>query len=319
MQHTLAALLVGAGLSLLAVGFMVRSRGDLADLAAILDLPQDARSHPVTVSPSLKHVLLEPGVRFFDAGLRRFNLSQRLAEQLERGRVPLRPGEFALLTLAASLATSIAVWLLSASPPLGLVAILIVPVLAWKAVTGKVVRRRKAFESQLPDALTLVASSLEAGHTFLRSIEMMVTESEPPICQEFERVLAETRLGDPLIEALQRMSDRVQIDDLAWVVHAIRIQQTVGGKLGELLSTLAEFMRSREEIRREVRVLTAEGRLSAHILGGLPLFMLGILQFLNPAYIKPLFHGTGLIVLALAGGSVGIGIRIIKKMARVEV
>ena len=115
------------------------------------------------------------------------------------------------------------------------------------------------------------------------------------------------------------MNMRLEIADLAWVIQALRIQQTVGGKLADLLTTLAEFMRQREEIRREVRVLTAEGRLSGNILGALPLFFMLIMQVLNPSWMTPMFHGWGPMVLAASAVSVMIGVALIRKMARVDV
>src|SRR5438093_5504764 len=98
-------------------------------------------------------------------------------------------------------------------------------------------KRRKEFEEQLPEAMGLIASSLSAGHTFLRAIQMMCEESDPPLAEEFGRVVFEVRLGAPLVEALDRMAQRSGVADLSWVVQAIRIQQTVGGKLAELLHT----------------------------------------------------------------------------------
>ena len=189
----------------------------------------------------------------------------------------------------------------------------------WAVLIARSAKRRKAFEQQMPEALSLIAASLEAGHTFLRSVEMMVEESAPPMAEEFERVLTEVRLGDPVIDAMQRLSDRLQIPDLAWVVQALRIQQTVGGKLAELLMTLAEFMRAREELRREVAVLTAEGRMSARVLGFLPLVVFMVIKTLNPEYVEPLLSGGGLIALIGAGVSVLTGIFVIKRMARIDV
>jgi tight adherence protein B len=203
------------------------------------------------------------------------------------------------------------------------VAVMVFAILVWASwrivVVGKVSRRRKAFEAQMPEALSLIASSLEAGHTFQHSIQMMVEEAAAPLSEEFGRVLAETTLGDPLLDALDRMSQRLQIPDVAWVVQAIRIHQTVGGKLAELLMTLAEFMRAREEIRREVQVLTAEGRLSAYILGGLPVFEFMLIKTFNPNYLKPMFHGGGLVALFIAALSILMGMTMIKKLARIEV
>jgi tight adherence protein B len=183
----------------------------------------------------------------------------------------------------------------------------------------KVRSRRNAFAEQLPDALSLIASSLSAGHTFLRAIQMMCEESEPPLSEEFARVVSETRLGDSLVDALDRMAKRLQIRDLDWVVQAIRIQQTVGGKLADLLHTLADFIRAREEVRREVQVLTAEGRISAWVLGGLPLFLLLAIQVIDPEYMKPMYQGWGVAVLAATAASVGAGTAVIFRMVKIEV
>jgi tight adherence protein B len=102
-------------------------------------------------------------------------------------------------------------------------------------------------------------------------------------------------------------------------VQAIRIQQTVGGKLADLLHTLADFIRGREEIRREINVLTAEGRISAWVLGGMPVLLLFAIQVINPGYAAPLFKGWGLAVLAMTGLSIAMGVGLILKMVKIEV
>jgi len=102
-------------------------------------------------------------------------------------------------------------------------------------------------------------------------------------------------------------------------VQAIRIQQTVGGKLADLLHTLADFMRAREEVRREVDVLTAEGRISAWILGAMPVLLLVGVQVMSPGYADPLFHGAGLLALAFTGVSIVMGVGIIRRMVRIEI
>jgi tight adherence protein B len=147
----------------------------------------------------------------------------------------------------------------------------------------------------------------------------MVEESEPPLSEEFERVVAETALGDPLVDALERMAQRLEVEDLAWVVQAIRIQQTVGGKLADLLFTLAEFMRGREEIRREVKVLTAEGRISAYVLGALPIGLFFAIKASSPDYIAPMLRAPGLFALLGAAASVAIGIGIILRMVKIDI
>jgi tight adherence protein B len=129
----------------------------------------------------------------------------------------------------------------------------------------------------------------------------------------------ETRLGDPVVDALDRMAQRLQLRDVDILVQAIRIQQTVGGKLADLLHTLADFIKARDEVRREVQVLTAEGRMSAYVLAGLVPFLFVVIQVLNPAYIRPLYSGWGLIVLGSSVGSVVVGMLVILKMVRIDI
>jgi tight adherence protein B len=313
-----AALGIGAGLSFLVVGVLVRAREKDEEIRRILELPFGEHDLPPEMAEQ-RAAFIDPGVEFVQGALERMNLQQRLAQNLERARIPIRPGEFVIVAAVSSLLGSALAELLTGRVVIAVVAAIAFPYLCWTFVKIKVARRAHAFEAQLPEALSLIAGSLEAGHTFLRAVELMVEEIEPPMSEEFERLLSETRLGDPLMDALDRMNERLAIPDLAWVIQALRIQQTVGGKLADLLHTLAEFMRQREEIRREVRVLTAEGRLSGNILGALPLFFMLIMQVLNPGWMKPMFKGWGPAVLAAAGTSVLIGVGIIRKMAKVDV
>ena len=319
MSVAIAALAVGAGLSLLVVGFLTKFRERDEELARILDLPYGENDVPPEVITEGNSALMESGVQLVQGALERMKIQSRLASELERGRIPLRPGEFVLAAASSGVLGAALAALLTGRVVIAVMAAVMMPFIAWRVVLIKVAKRKTAFERQLPEALSLIAGSLEAGHTFLKAIEMMVEESEAPMSEEFERVLSETRLGDPLMDALDRMSERLDIADLKWVIQALRIQQTVGGRLAELLSTLAEFMRQREEIRREVKVLTAEGRLSGNILGALPVFFILLMQIMNPDWMKPMFRGWGPAVLGAAAFSVAIGVGIIRKMARVDV
>ena len=314
-----AALAVGAGLAAIVVALLTRYRERDEEIAKILELPFGENDVPVDIAVENRSAFIEPGVELVQGALERMNLQSRLIQNLERARIPIRPGEFVLVAAVSGILGAAVGELLTGRIVIAVVALFAMPWLCWRIVKIKVSRRSVAFERQLPDALSLIAGSLEAGHTFLRAVEMMVEESEAPLSEEFERLLSETRLGDPLMDALDRMNVRLAIPDLAWVIQALRIQQTVGGKLADLLNTLSEFMRQREEIRREVRVLTAEGRLSGNILGALPLFFMLIMQVLNPSWMTPMFHGYGPLVLGGAGLSVLIGVGIIRKMARVDV
>jgi tight adherence protein B len=315
----IAALAVGAGLALGVVSILQRAKERDDDLASILQLPFGERDIPVEAVTESRAALLERSVSLATEGLEHFNLMARVAGNLERARLPLRPGEFVLATAGGGVGLGLVTFFLTEQLLLGAIAAVAAPFLAWNFVKFKVKRRRKAFEAQLPDALSLIASSLQAGHTALRSVQSMVEESEAPLSEEFERVVAETALGDPLVDALERMAQRLDVEDLAWVVQAIRIQQTVGGKLADLLFTLAEFMRGREEIRREVKVLTAEGRLSAWVLGGLPVALFFAVKTKSPDYMAPMLHAPGLYALIGAAVSVAIGVALIMRMVEIDI
>ena len=320
MTAVLAALAVGAGLAVICIAVLMRARERVQEIATLLDLPygeKDVEEHGRSMSLIS---IVEPGIEFANKTLERLKVSERIRFELNRARIPLRPGEYVLITTGTAAISGILTWFLTGQIVVGMIVLAMVVWASWRLfVMGKVERRRKAFEAQLPEALSLIASSLEAGHTFQHSIQMMVEEASAPLSEEFGRVIAEMSLGDSLMDALDRMSERLQIRDLAWVVQAIRIHQTVGGKLADLLFTLAEFMRAREEIRREVQVLTAEGRLSAYVLGALPVFEFMVIKTVNPSYLEPMFHGGGLVALFIAAGSVLLGIGMIKKMAKIEV
>ena len=317
MIELLAAALVGLGLSLIVVAALTRGREREEELLRVLEMASSGPVEPATAERA-NGWLIEPGVAIAHAALERLDPSQRLQAELTRARIPLRPGEFVLLAIGVAIVGGTAAGLLTGQWLVAAIAFVGLSAGAWIGVSAKANRRSRAIEEQLPDSLSVIASSLEAGHTFLRAVEMMVEESEPPLSEEFERVLTDVQLGGSLVDAMQRMAERVKLPDLSWVVQAIRIQQTVGGRLAELLMTLAGFMRAREELRREVQVLTAEGRMSARVLGLLPISVFVVIRTMNPSYVEPLLSGTGLVLLIGAAVSVLTGILVIRRMARVD-
>jgi tight adherence protein B len=254
-----------------------------------------------------------------DQVVERVDHRRSLGQSLERARIPMKPGEYVIVTAAAGLGVAALLVALTRSVLAAPFGIGIAALVSNQVVRRRVTKRRKAFEAQLPDALSLVASSLSAGHTFLRAIQMMCEEAGPPMSEEFALVVAETRLGDPVVDALERMAERLQVRDMDMVVQAVRIQQTVGGRLATLLHTLADFIRLRGELRREVMILTAEGRMSAYVLAGLVPFLFVMMNVLNPTYIGALYSGGGLFVLAGCVLSVMAGLFTILRMVKIDV
>jgi tight adherence protein B len=307
----------GVVLAILVIAWLARVRRREKALLEILDLPYGERDIPIEAVT--ERGLVAGTVSLAGKVVAQVDTGGSLAAQLEEAHIPLRPGEFVIISIAAGLAAGAVFTGITSEWLFGVVGLVMGPLGGVVFLKRKVTARRRAFAEQLPDALSLIASSLSAGHTFLRAIQMMCEESEPPLAEEFARVVSETRLGDPVVDALDRMAKRLQLRDLEWVVQAIRIQQTVGGKLADLLHTLADFIRAREEVRREVLVLTAEGRMSAWVLGGLPLFLLLAIQVIDPGYLQPMYHGWGIAVLAATAASVAAGTAIIFKMVNIEV
>ena len=314
-----AMLFVGGGMSLLAVGLLMRTYRREERLAEILDLPWGEKDVDLDAAVEQHSSLVENTIGVAGRLIDQMDDKGKLLILLERARLPVRPGEFAIFVLSGGAVLAALVTAVTTSLLFGGLSALASPFIAVAYLHRRIDSRTRKFEEEFPDALTLIASSLSAGHTFLRSIQMMCEEAEGPIAEEFSRVVYETQLGDPLVDALDRMAKRLDIRDVDWVVQAIRIQQTVGGKLADLLHTLADFIRAREEIRREVDVLTAEGRISAWVLGALPVFLLLAITVMNPGYMNPMFRGWGWIWLGMSAVSVAFGVTVINRMVKVEV
>ena len=314
-----AMVLVGGGLALLAIGLLTRVYEREEQLADILDLPWGEQDVDLSSAVEQHSSLVETTIGAAGKLIEQVDAKGSLLTLLEQARLPIRPGEFVLFVVAGGIVLGSFIAAITTSLAFGLVAVLVSPFLGVAYLRRRIKARTRKFEEQFPDALTLIASSLSAGHTFLRSIQMMCEEAEPPISEEFARIVSETQLGDPLVDALERMGQRLAIRDVDWVVQAIRIQQSVGGKLAELLHTLADFIRAREEIRREIDVLTAEGRVSAYVLGALPIFLGLFIQVSNPGYLDPMFRGWGWIWLGGALVSIAAGMAVIFRMIKVDV
>jgi tight adherence protein B len=260
-------------------------------------------------------------VEFAGKVVNKRDFESALALRLEAGGVPLRPAEWMLVHLAIAVGAALLLLLVSAGQiaptVLGLAAGLGLP---WAYLLVKESRRTSAFLAQLPDTLQLIAGSLSAGYSMPQAIDTVVREGSQPISGEFNRALVEARLGVPLEDAMEGIADRMKSKDFAWVVMAIRIQREVGGNLAELLTTVSGTLRERETLRRQVKVLSAEGRLSAWILGLLPPVFALYLALAQPSYLKPLVtEALGWLLLAVGLVLLAVGALWMRKAVKVEV
>lgn len=180
-------------------------------------------------------------------------------------------------------------------------------------------RRRRKFDEGLPEVLQLISGALSAGLSLAQSVDTVVREGPEPIASEFKRVLVEARIGVALEDAFEGVAERFQSKDFAWAVMAIRIQRQVGGNLAELLTSVAATMRERQYLRRHVRALSAEGRMSAVILCALPPVFALFLYFTNRDFLNPLVADLrGIFLLGFGVVWMAIGTFWMSRMVKVE-
>src|SRR5262249_2301126 len=162
-------------------------------------------------------------------------------------------------------------------------------------------RRIKEFGQQLPFALDLMKSLLQAGHSLGRGLQVVVQEFKEPLGPEFRTVLEQSRVGVPLPRALEEMLKRMPDEDLSLLVIAVKVQTQVGSSLAVIIGRLGEIVRTRQRLRLQIRALTAQARASGMLVGLLPVFVLIAFHLIRPAYVDLLFHDpTGLKILKTA-------------------
>jgi tight adherence protein B len=180
-------------------------------------------------------------------------------------------------------------------------------------------RRMREFTLQLPSALDLIKSSIEAGHSLLRGMQVLVQEFAEPLGGEFRTVLEQSRLGMPLTRSLEEMLKRVPDDDLRLLVVAIKVQSEVGSSLAQIIGRLCEIVRTRQRLQQQIRTMTAQSRMSGLVVGLLPAAVLAIFSLVQPGYAQVLFYDhTGILALKLAIGLDLLALFTIRKILRVD-
>jgi Flp pilus assembly protein TadB len=256
------------------------------------------------------------------APLLRFGaLESRLAERLDLAGSTRKPAEWVLLGGFAAAVVTTMLAALSGDPVVALGLGVLGSWLAMRlALTLQISRRRRAFSDQLPDVLQFIAGSLHSGFSLAQGVDAVVRESSQPAASELSRALARSRIGVSLDDALDTVADRMDSRDLRWTVIAVRTQREVGGNLAEVLGQTVETMRERATIRRHVRGLSAEGRLSAYVLIALPIIVGGWLFLSSRNYVRPLYTtAPGILMMTVAVLLMAIGSVWMRKLATVEV
>jgi tight adherence protein B len=308
-------LLVGAAaffLALLTIGIVVVPARSARPKPSAHILPLPAPPERPTPSQVTQRV-----ADAAEAFLERRGQRQSLATTLEVAGIALRTGEF--VVLVAVLAVIGALAGLALVGPLGfLLGVAGVPLAAWALVRVLVDRRRAQFADVLPDNLQLLTSTLRSGHSLMHAIDTLGREASEPARAEFRRVLLETRVGRDPGDALAAVAERMRSDDFTWVVSAIDINREVGGDLPAILDNVADTIRERQRVHRQIRALTAEGRISGYVLTGLPPVLALVMAALNPGYFTRLTSGAGLVLLIGGAMLLVVGWLWMRRLGRLE-
>jgi len=187
-------------------------------------------------------------------------------------------------------------------------------------VKGRIARKRRLFGDQLADNLDVLASGMRAGHSLVGALAVVVADAAEPSKSELQRVIADEQLGVPLEAALDRVVERMRSRDLEQVALVASVQSETGGNAAEVLDRVIETIRERQEVRRLIRTLTAQGRLARWIVSLLPILLLIGIAIISPSYLRPMFtHTGGLVALVLGGFMIAAGSVIIGKIVDIEV
>lgn len=252
-----------------------------------------------------------------DEFLERRGRRQTLAVLLEVAGISLRTGEFVVLVVAATVISTLGGLALGGALAM-LVGLVIVPLGARALVRILADRRRRAFADALPDNLQLLTGTLRSGYGLLQALDTLAREAPEPAGGEFRRVLLEVRVGRDPGDALRALAARMQSEDFEWVVGAIEINREVGGDLATIMDNVAETIRERQRLHRQMRALTAEGRISGYVLTALPPLLALALIVLNPEYIGRLGSGPGLVMVGVGVGMLTVGWLWIRRLCRIE-
>jgi tight adherence protein B len=240
-----------------------------------------------------------------------------LANALDVADIAMRPGEFVVVALSCAVTVGAVFWWLG-GPLLGILGIPLTILGVRSYVSRRASRRRAAFEQQLPDVLQLITNALRSGFALPQALDAVAQQAAEPARSEFERVNFESRVGLDLGDSLQSLSVRMQSETFGWVVSALEINREVGGELAKVLAGLASTVRERQALDRQIRTLTAEGRLSSYVLLALP-FLVGFAALLiSPEYFEPMRESPGPQILIACGVLLAVGWVWMRAMIRTD-
>jgi tight adherence protein B len=256
----------------------------------------------------------------FDTLLRRSERVSLLQKMLAQANIDVRAGNFLMLCAVSALALGAIAFIAGGAVLFGWAGALLGFFIPYAYASHMRTRRFQKFEEKFPEAIDTLARSVRAGHAFTTALEMIANEVSEPVAGEFRQLYEEQKFGLPVRDALLNLADRIPLVDVKFFVTAVMLQRETGGNLAEILDNLSYVIRERFKILRQVRVHTAQGRLTMVLLMALPPTIVVLMLMLNPGFIRPLF--TDPVGHALIVGGITLqtmGYFVIRRIIRIQV
>jgi tight adherence protein B len=255
-----------------------------------------------------------------DTLLRRSARVSAIQESLLQAGMKFRAGNFLALCVVSGIAAGLAAAIVSKNPSIGWAGLIIGAFLPYAVVSYRRQKRFEKIETLFPEAIDTLARAVRAGHAFTTALEMISNEISEPLASEFRKLYEEQKFGMPVRDALMNLTERVPLVDVKFFVTAVMLQRETGGNLAEILDNLSYVIRERFKIQRQVRVHTAQGRLTMLLLMAMPPTVVAVLFIFSPEFVQPLFHDPfGHVLLVLSITLQTIGYFVIRKIIRIQV
>ena len=267
------------------------------------------------LSDSLKEAL-QKGARL----IQKVHRSSSLDLKMLQAGLPILGSEFLIIELVAAIIAFVFAGLLTMQLPVAILAFLFMPLVGWMLLQMKIRKRRKDFVNQLGDMLSMVASALRAGFSFVQAVEIVSKEMAAPMSVEVSKLIREINVGVPMETALEDINRRVECPEFELITTAVLIQRQVGGNLAQILDNISDTINERIRMKREVLALTAQGRMSAVVLALLPIALAAFLFSMHHDYFDPLLESPmGKIAIGIALLMELLGYLVIKRIVDIDV
>jgi tight adherence protein B len=308
-------------LGLFALGFLVDRRNARARLIRerLATVEKPAEREPTEELALLRDEMLSE-IPAVDTLLRRSAHIANLQTMLSQANLEMRAGNFLFLCMVSAAAFALGCLLATGSGFFAAVAAVVGGLMPYSFVSYRRSRRFREFEELFPEAIDTLARAVRAGHAFTTALELITSEINEPVAGEFRKLFEEQKFGMPVRDALLNLTQRMPLVDVKFFVTAVMLQRETGGNLAEILDNLSYVIRERFKIMRQVRVYTAQGRLTMLLLMGLPPIIVVSMLLMNPAFIRPLFAdpiGHALVVVGITLQT--LGYFVIRRIIQIQV